>query len=191
MKPMKHKIFFITGAQGKGKTTFIKKLAGLFIDAGFRCGGFYAEGYWENGLRSRFDIVEINSNKRELLCDTHAGEGDESFRRFFFKKKGLHFGNRILEQSAGKNLFAFIDEVGALELEGKGWAKAIEKLIQNPPAAMIWTIRENLAEKISEKFEVFPDNLWNIGRTTPEKVFKAITKTLEGNNFKLQKTIVK
>lgn len=175
MKPMKHNIYFITGAQGTGKTTFIKKLAGLFIDAGFRCGGFYAEGYWENGLRSRFDIVEINSNKREMLCDTLAGEGDEPFRRFFFKKKGLHFGNMILKQSLGKDLIHFIDEVGAFELEGRGWAKAIEKLIQNPPAAMILSIRENLAEKVSEKFDVLPDALWNIELTTPDNVFKVIT----------------
>jgi nucleoside-triphosphatase len=173
---MKHKLFFITGAQGSGKTTFIKKLATLMTDAGHSCGGFYAEGYWENDLRSGFDIVQIDGGKRELLCNTMAVKGDEPFRRFFFKKEGLDFGNRILEEAEGKDLVLFIDEVGALELEGRGWASAIEKLNQTPAAIMIWTIRENIEERISARFGVIPDALWNINFTTPENVFKAILK---------------
>jgi len=176
MNSMNNKIFFITGPQGAGKTTFVKELAALFKEYGFSTGGFIAEGYWDNNLRSGFDIVDIDGKERELLCNTIAGEGDEQFRRFFFKQKGLQFGNQILEKTAGKNLIVFIDEVGALELEGRGWANAIEKLIENPPAAMIWTVRENIAETISARFDIFPDALWNINYTTPENVFKVMLK---------------
>jgi len=173
---MNNKILFITGPQGGGKTTFVKELAALLEKSGFSTGGFIAEGYWENNLRSGFDIVEIGGSNKELLCNTIAGKGDEQFHRFFFKKKGLQFGNQILEKSAGKNLVVIIDEVGALELEGRGLANAIEKLIENPPLAMIWTIRETIAERISARFDIIPDALWNINYTTPENVFKVFLK---------------
>lgn len=176
---MNNKIFFITGPQGAGKTTFVKELAALLKKSGFSTGGFIAEGYWDNNLRSGFDIVEIDGLDKEVLCNTIAGEGDEQFHRFFFKQKGLQFGNQILENTAGKNLIVFIDEVGALELEGRGWANAIEKLIENPPLAMIWTIRENIAERISARFDIFPDALWIINYTAPENVFKAILKIIK------------
>jgi nucleoside-triphosphatase len=176
MNTMNNKILFITGPQGGGKTTFVKELAALLKKSGFSTGGFIAEGYWENNLRSGFDIVEIGELNKELLCNTIAGKGDEKFHRFFFKQKGLQFGNQILEKTAGKNLVVIIDEVGALELQGRGWANALEKLIKNPPLAMIWTVRENIAERISSRFDIIPDALWNINYTTPENVFKAILK---------------
>jgi nucleoside-triphosphatase len=179
MSTMNNKIFFITGPQGGGKTTFVKALAGLLKESGFSTGGFIAEGYWDNNLRSGFDIVELGGLNKELLCNTIAGKGDEKFHRFFFKQKGLQFGNQILEKTAGKNLIVIIDEVGALELEGRGWANIIEKLLQNPPATMIWTIRENIAEIITARFNIIPDALWNINFTTPENVFKVILKMIK------------
>lgn len=181
MKTMNNKILFITGPQGGGKTTFVKELVALLKKSGFSTGGFIAEGYWENNLRSGFDIVEIGSLRRELLCNTTAGEGDEQFHRFFFKQKGLQFGKQILEKTAGKNLIVFIDEVGALEIEGRGWAYAIEQLIENPPLAMVLTVRENIAHTISARFDVSPDALWNINFSTPAGVLKTMLEMIKSN----------
>jgi nucleoside-triphosphatase THEP1 len=89
MNTMNNKILFITGPQGGGKTTFVKELAALLKKSGFSTGGFIAEGYWENNLRSGFDIVEIGGLNKELLCNTIAGKGDETIPPVFLQTKGI------------------------------------------------------------------------------------------------------
>jgi nucleoside-triphosphatase THEP1 len=49
-----------------------------------------------------------------------------------------------------------IDELGPLELSGRGWAPAIERILIESPKPMIWTVRRSLLTKISHK--------WNIGQ---------------------------
>jgi len=51
-----------------------------------------------------------------------------------------------------------IDELGPLELAGKGWAPLIERILREDPKPMIWTVRRQLAAKIAHK--------WNIGEVT-------------------------
>jgi nucleoside-triphosphatase THEP1 len=82
-------IYIITGDQGGGKTSFAKQLIRMLAAGGIPCGGFYAEGYWENDRRSGFDLHEAGGYGRECLCNTVEEVGDMRFKRFFFKKKGL------------------------------------------------------------------------------------------------------
>jgi nucleoside-triphosphatase THEP1 len=174
---IKNQIFIITGAPGAGKTTFIKNLAVLLKDAGYRCGGFYAEGYWGEKLRSGFDLVEINGKAREALCNTTKEPGDEPYRHFFFKKEGLNLGSKILKNAEGEKIIVFIDEIGGFELNGQGWAGAVEKLLQNPPRLMIWTVRENLLDEVCRYFSILPQAVWHIDNTEAEAVAAEI-KTL-------------
>ena len=167
---MTNHLFILTGPQGSGKTSFIKKLVALLVEASFPCEGFYADGYWENDMRSRFEIVEINGINRALLCDTHPETGDIPFRRFFFKQSGLRFGYKILKQAAGKHSCVFIDETGSLELEGKGWAKALELLCKKPPAILILTVRDCFVNKIIDCFHLKPERVWHLNDCSPEEV---------------------
>ncbi|MBE0661875.1 MAG: AAA family ATPase [Bacteroidales bacterium] len=175
---MKTSICFITGDQGVGKTTFVKKLAALLITSGYECGGFYAEGYWKNGIRDGFDIVEINGLKRERLCNTVSEVNDEQFHRFFFKQKGMELGYQILKTSEGKQAIVFIDEVGGFELNGKGWAEAIFRLLHNPPSIMILAVRTSFEQAVTEKFEADPINCWDVNQVSPELAFQQLLSTL-------------
>ena len=174
---MKNNICIITGKPGSGKTTFIRKLLKLLQDAGLAYAGFYADGYWQDGLRSGFDIVEVNELQRECLCNTTAEEGDLQYRRFYFKQRGLALGSEILRKAEGNEKIVFIDEIGGFEMEGQGWAGAIEKLQQKPPGLMIWTVRENLVDEICRKFGIMPQAIWNIDEAKAKEITAEI-KTL-------------
>ncbi|MGB4204398.1 MAG: nucleoside-triphosphatase [Bacteroidales bacterium] len=175
MKPL---IYIITGNQGEGKTTFVKELADLFKKDGFKCSGFYAEGYWKHNLRYQFDLVEINELEREVLCNTEHEENDIQFRRFFFKPKALESGKCILIDAAGSRAVVFIDEVGMFELENKGWAEAIDRLLLDPPLALILSVRTDFAEEVRKKFNLISASERNIAITDPEIMFSEIKTEL-------------
>lgn len=171
---MKQNVMIISGKQGEGKTTFVKQLVRLLNSANIPCAGFYAEGYWNENLRSGFDLVEINGELRKCLCNLVAGENDIAFRRYFFKKDALQMGAEILAKNEGAQKVVFVDEAGMLELEGKGWASAIERLMLNPPLALVLTVRETNLKGVCEKFRVNPVFTWNISDTSPVKALADI-----------------
>ena len=180
MRPL---IYIISGNQGEGKTTFVKELAVILKREGFQCSGFYAEGFWNHYGRSRFDIVEINGVAREILCNTNPEKGDLQYRHFFFKPNALKYGNKILAKAAGSHSVTFIDEVGGLELENKGWAKAIDMLLLNPPMAMIWTVRTSFAAEVCYKFTITSESIHNISCTHPDRVLEELKEALNLNQF--------
>jgi len=171
---MKQNVMIISGKQGEGKTTFVKQLVQLLNSANIPCAGFYAEGYWNENLRSGFDLVEINGELRKCLCNLVAGENDIAFRRYFFKKDALQTGTEILAKNEGAQKVVFVDEAGMLELEGKGWASAIERLMLNPPLALVLSVRETNLKDVCERFDINPAFIWQISDTSPEKALADI-----------------
>jgi nucleoside-triphosphatase len=66
MPPPRHVI--LTGPPGVGKTTAIKKVNELLVQAGVRARGFFTEEVREEGKRIGFDVVSIENieNRRKL-----------------------------------------------------------------------------------------------------------------------------
>jgi nucleoside-triphosphatase len=171
---MNSEVYIISGTQGSGKTGFAKKLVNMLTAADIPVSGFYAEGFWFEGQRSGFDIVEINGTSRQCLCNTVAEKGDETFRRFSFKQKGLKLGRKLLKNALGQKQVVIVDEVGGMELQGKGWADAIRQLLTNPPAVIILVVRESLVEAVTERFRIAHAAKWEIEHTKPEEALMAI-----------------
>ncbi|MDP2424414.1 MAG: nucleoside-triphosphatase [Bacteroidales bacterium] len=173
---MNHNIFIITGGQGKGKTTFLLELSKLLKNAGLPIAGFCAPGYWKEGKRSGFDLMEINGVKQVCLCNTTCDAGDIPFRRFFFKHSALSYGNQLLVSAAGTNNIVFIDEIGPLEMEGNAWANGLNQLVQNPPLALVVAVRSNLLAEIAGKWGMNADVVFDIERNTPSEVFDKLNE---------------
>jgi nucleoside-triphosphatase THEP1 len=71
-----------------------------------------------------------------------------------------------------------IDEVGPLELSGKGWYNAIEELTRRSSAVNVWTVRRSLAEKAARRWNVGTVMIIDIGNVTPEDTAELILHTL-------------
>ena len=152
---MKSKIFILTGTQGSGKTTFLKNLVEYLRKENILIGGIIANGFWENNVRTGFDLEDILTGEKILLCQTNPTEGWEKFRRFYFNPEGFTFGNKVLNPvNIAKADIIVIDEVGPFELEGKGWTPAIKSLLKTIEKPMIWVVRESLTEDIIAHFKI-------------------------------------
>ncbi len=148
-------VFFITGEKGKGKTTFVTEVISILQKQGFNAGGIVAPGYLDNNIRSKFDIVNIETSERKLLCGIKVENGIDEIGRFKFTKEGLALGREALsyENIFDKDLVV-IDEVGPLELKGKGWAESINELLSKCNKIIILVVRNDSVNEVKDYFKL-------------------------------------
>jgi nucleoside-triphosphatase THEP1 len=152
----KSKVLIISGGRRQGKTSFIKSLTGIIKDK--TLGGIITETD-DNSEAPVYYLKSIDAPERYILCSPDPATGSLSYGRFYFNRSTIERGNNILLDAAGKGCdILIIDEVGPLEMNGKGWAPAIEQILKNTTIPMIWTVRSSLAGKIARR--------WNTGKVT-------------------------
>ncbi len=115
--------------------------------------GFYAIGEWENGWRSRFRIVDIQTGADYPLCNRQHS-ADAAGGQFIFTSETVKQGEEIIASGVRrKGALAVIDEIGRFELKGKVWYSAFHNLIKKNFPVLI-TVRENQLEIIIAKFNL-------------------------------------
>ena len=149
------KIFIVTGKIDGGKTSFIKKLVDVLKEKNIKVGGIYSQKIIENNERTGYDVVDIKTNKSEIFLRANGNGNLEKIGIFSIFPQGLKFGLESLKPSNNiENEIVIVDEVGKLELSGKGWASELEDflILQNNHILMV--IHEDLVEKTIEKWNL-------------------------------------
>ena len=149
-------VVIITGDVHQGKTTFAQKIVADLQKQNIRIAGFFSVGINENGMRTGFNLVDIESSRQIELCSDKKNEKLIKFGRYYFNSDAISLGNEILnlDNLSDKQLIV-IDEVGHLELNGQGWSNAIENITGNITVPQLWIVRKSLVQKCSRR--------WNIG----------------------------
>ena len=184
-------VFLIVGHREEGKTRFLKEVverletgdwrleSGADIDK-VEVGGFCSEGvHNEAGERTGYRIRECGGSEAILFCKSGEEDGSERVGKYNINPEGLKAGLMWLSPERVKNSgVVIIDEMGPLELSGRGWAPAIERLLSECPKPMIWTVRRSLAEKMARKWTVGPVMVWDVSKTTPEQAIRDLLAVL-------------
>jgi len=184
-------VFLVVGHREEGKTRFLKEVVeSLESGAGspesgdvgerFKLGGFCAEGVHNDaGERTGYRIRECGGREAVEFCRAGEADGSERIGKFNINPSGLEAGHTWLypERVRGAGV-VIIDEMGPLELSGRGWAPAIERLLSECPKPMIWTVRRSLAEKMARKWTVGNVMVWDISKTTPEQAVRDLLAVL-------------
>jgi nucleoside-triphosphatase THEP1 len=168
-------IHIITGGVSEGKTSFVSEVISIIKKESFNVGGFLSVGINENDKRTGFTLHEIESGKDYELCSVKEDEKRDRTGRFYFNKETIAVGNRILssESLIDKDLIV-IDEVGPLELSGKGWSNAIESICNTCSTPHLWTVRRSLTNEISGKWNTGNIYIHDISETSPSEVAERI-----------------
>ena len=153
---LRPQVVIITGEIHQGKTTFTQKIVSDLHAQNIRIAGFFSVGINENGMRTGFNLVDIESSRQIELCSDKKNEKLIKFGRYYFNSDAISLGNEILnlDNLSDKQLIV-IDEVGHLELNGQGWSNAIENITGNITVPQLWIVRKSLVQKCSRR--------WNIG----------------------------
>jgi nucleoside-triphosphatase THEP1 len=148
------KVFIISGAIGQGKTSLIQQIEKELKSRSITVGGILSVRVVENEATIGYDIVDILNRKSEVFLRISNDESLEKLGRFRIFPNGLEFGVKALNSSeASLCKMIIIDEVGALELENKGWANSITNFSNSSSSHLIISVRDTAVEQVIEKWK--------------------------------------
>ena len=151
VKP-KNPFLLVTGGRGVGKTSALERAIDDLRQRGLKVGGLLSLGFWKDGEREGFKVMDILSGRCVPLCHREKGDLSPGFGHFLFSKEGLTFGLEALSPERLKEVdLIIVDEVGPLELQGGGWAKALD-FLKDFPKPQVWVVREELIAAVCERW---------------------------------------
>ncbi|HKR05391.1 MAG TPA: nucleoside-triphosphatase [Bacteroidia bacterium] len=142
------KIFILKGAIGSGKTTSLLK----YCEKNRNAGGILSpiingQRHFLNVENKETKLMEAEENEIEIL----------NIGRYKFSAKAFEWANQILMDSVNKNYETIIiDEIGPLELQGKGFAETLKFLLRQHEIkpGLLLVVRENLANDVLNYFGI-------------------------------------
>jgi nucleoside-triphosphatase THEP1 len=150
-------ITVITGTQGEGKSTLLKRIIDYLILKGLKPGGILTDGIWKDGRRDFLIARNISTQKEIPFCQREAKLGWLSAGSFYLNPAANSFA---LEAVKTKHCEVFIiDEIGKFELEEKGWYDAFTYLLRKKNIPLIFVIRDSFLNIILSRFSFTPEKL--------------------------------
>lgn len=172
---MHSNIFLLTGPVHSGKTTRAGRLVDRIRSKGLRVSGFLAPGEFDGGVRSGFSLVDLEDGSRLPLATVRNKKGWTRYGRFFFNPAAMDKGKRIIERAIREqSRLVVIDEVGPMELAGRGWSELLNLLAESHEIIQLWVVRESLATEVSSRWRINPGNVLSPEGTRDETLFEKI-----------------
>jgi nucleoside-triphosphatase THEP1 len=138
-------IFILTGPVHIGKTTLLERIVYELKKEKIDIDGFLSESVLENQEVIGYDLCDI---KEEESIPFIRKEGERDWQRigpFFFIPQGLARAKEIIFRGK-ENALLIVDEVGPLELGGKGLWPALKEVIFQPLKRSVLVVRANILE---------------------------------------------
>lgn len=148
-------IFILTGAVGSGKTTFLRSLAEELGSAGVSMDGFLSLRVMEGKETAGYDLFDIQKRRSSpFLRRMGCGDG-QKVGAFCLLPEGLAQAENIILRSRTSDLLV-VDEIGQLELEGKGLWPALKEALFDEQRSALLVIRRNLVAEYGRIFDPIP-----------------------------------
>jgi nucleoside-triphosphatase THEP1 len=136
------RVILLAGAVFSGKSRFVEALAASLCASGSAIAGFVQRGAFDaDGRKIGYDLVGLSSGScLRLARRSEAGD------RWLFEDAAFQAALGELREGADLTV---IDEVGHLELAGKGHAAAVDRALSVSPTVLI-VVRDFLADEAAE-----------------------------------------
>lgn len=176
-----HHIFVITGPVQGGKTTFTTTCSSYLRDRGARVSGFVCPGYFREGRRAGFQLVNIASGESMDFGSVKATGGWQPYRRFYFNPQAFDMGKAWIEQAMKTHPdLIVIDEVGPMELENRGWSGLLDLLAELTGQYQVWVVREGILREVLDRWKIPEENVFLIhGPKDPETTKQLMNRVLK------------
>lgn len=143
-------IYIMTGPVHSGKTSFLYHQTHIWKKDNLNVDGFLSIAKWEGHKRYGYDLYDLK-NERMLPYIRKRGEsGWPQIGPYYFIPSSLKEAQNIILR--GKQSFLLvIDELGPLELKGKGLWLSLEKILFQKNTRFLLVVRETLLDEMIHK----------------------------------------
>jgi nucleoside-triphosphatase THEP1 len=146
----KEVINILTGPVHSGKTTLLKSTIPLLAEKHILVDGYLSIAVWKNKKFHGYDLLDLRENKSYPFILKQGQQEWQKIGRFFFIPEALDLANEIIRRSRIADL-CVVDEVGPLELSGKGIWPSLEIILSSPEPQLLLVIRDTILDKVMKK----------------------------------------
>lgn len=139
-------IYILTGPVHSGKTTLLKNAIPLLQEEGFRIDGYLSESVWKNNECLGYELVDLKEHQAHPFILKKGKEGWEKIGPYYFVPESLARAKKIIHRARSSGL-AVVDEVGPLELTGRGVWPALTKALFCAQPDFFLVIRASVLEQ--------------------------------------------
>ena len=165
-------IFLLSGPVHSGKTTLLKKAAREFKNQGVKVDGFLSVAVFAGKKRTGYDLLDLREERSIPLLRIDGEEEWQKVGPYFFIPSGIGKAEKIILRSGGADI-CVVDEVGPLELEGRGFWPSLERVLLPPSTHFLISVRKSILENLMEILGKTDARIFEIKE---EDVFSRLTK---------------
>jgi nucleoside-triphosphatase len=171
----KNNVILVTGDTGDGKSTLLGELAMHFKSRDIQTGGIISPVVYDNGVKSGYELLNVATSQKIRLSQTQKDDGLVNVGRFYFFNDGISFGKAALTvENNHHSEIVFIDEIGAWELQGQGWAESLNELILRCDMPVILAVNTKLVDQVIETWQLQEPLTIEAKSTTSVEAFQKI-----------------
>jgi iron complex transport system ATP-binding protein len=122
----------------------------MFREKKLRIDGYLSEATWENKEFIGYDLVDLKENRHLPFIRKQGQQEWQSIGPFIFLPETLDIAKKIIRRSKKEDL-CVVDEVGPLELKGKGVWPALEDAFMIPEQDLLLVVRGSILKDFIEK----------------------------------------
>jgi nucleoside-triphosphatase THEP1 len=142
----------ITGPTNSGKTTLLYTLCSRLDSAGYSVGGIAQVMPLPHAEKNDWVISDQGSGEVRTLLSQTAHEHWERFGRFWYDQTVFDWASACLLAHRETHQYITIDEIGPIELQGKGLDAACHSVFSTYSGTVISVIRSSLLEAVLERY---------------------------------------
>jgi len=137
-------VIVLTGRPGSGKTTALERVIESLVGRGCDVAGLIQPGLFRGGVKVGFRIRDLQTGEEAPLARRTSRDSGQHGTGFQFEEAGLNLARKALASVPDGAILA-VDELGPVELRGKGHMPALRQaLASRPPKVLILVVRRHL-----------------------------------------------
>jgi nucleoside-triphosphatase THEP1 len=141
-------INILTGPVHSGKTTLIKNTIPALLEKNFRIDGYLSEAIWKSNEFLGYNLLDLKDHRYHPFIRKQGQEEWQKIGPFFFLPGTLDIAKKIIHRSKKADL-CVVDEVGPLELKGKGVWPALKDVLMFPHPHLLLVVRDSILKKFT------------------------------------------
>ncbi len=183
-------IFILSAPVHSGKTTWLSQVVTELKKHNRLCKGILSYAVFDDDKRIGYDIENIETGKRQPFIrrvgyDVGFDDVDVYLGEYHFRSVVIEEVNRMLKEAVNADV-VIIDEIGPLELQGRGFFPAISFFMSHQPLCLVMVVRDTIVSDVISRFGIDEYQLVAPGQ---EGVLKRIFGATRGLQYDITKEI--